>query len=351
VRIAQFRTILAVLLGIFSVQHLFWKSTALSSPFVPLSWVSCLLALVFSSFILLSHQRGKELPVTQLAIASIGVDATLMVLPISLFFSHTGGQPEVVLNQPSIFAMYFLVIASGLRFREAAGVGLAVNGCVILSLMAMEAIRSQTPTGVDLQATLAIRQHFLLLASSALLAWLISTHLRSTTLLAAQTARQATVDGLTGVYNRHHLRERLQALCAEPGRSFHLLMSDVDHFKQINDQLGHPVGDRVLIEVARRLQNALRPGDLLARYGGEEFCVVLSGLDDTTALAIGERLRQEVARTPIEERRVTTSLGVSRWDGREPISSLLDRADRALYQAKEGGRDRVMALWPPEEKP
>lgn len=352
VRIAQFRAFLALLLAIFGAQNFFWAGTVMTGPFLPLSLISCSLALIFSLFILISHRRQSDYKVTPLAIASIGVDAALVVLPISLFFSETAnvqGAPAV-LNQPSVFAMYLLVIASGLRFREVARLGIVVNGLVIVSLMVTEAVRSRTPEGFDPVATLAIRQHFLLLASSALLAWLISTHIRTTTLLAAQTAQQATVDGLTGVYNRHHLRQRLETLCQD-GHSFHLLMSDVDHFKQINDQLGHPAGDRVLVEVARRLQHALRPGDLLARYGGEEFCVVLTRIDDDLALSIGERLRGEIAKTPIEERSVTSSVGVSRWDGTEPVSELLDRADKALYQAKESGRNRVAALWPLAERP
>jgi diguanylate cyclase (GGDEF)-like protein len=345
VRIAQFRAFLALLLAVFSAQNFYWTGTAISGPFLPLSLISCSLAMMFSLFILVSHRRQSELPVIPIAIASIGVDAALVVLPISLFFT---GEPttQAVLNQPSVFAMYLLVIASGLRFREVANLGIMVNGLVILSLMATEALRSQTPEGLDPTATLAIRQHLLLLAIAALLAWLFSSHIRTTTQLAAQTAHQATVDGLTGVYNRHHLRERLETLCGDERHHFHLLMSDVDHFKQINDQLGHLMGDRVLIEVARRLQRALRPGDLLARYGGEEFCVVLNRIDDDTALTIGERLRNEIASHPIEGRVVTSSLGVSRWNGHEPVSALLDRADKALYLAKQKGRDRVVALWP-----
>jgi diguanylate cyclase (GGDEF)-like protein len=302
-------------------------------------------------FILVSYRREVDFKVTPLAIASIGIDAALVVLPISLFFSEGAtihGTP-VILNQPSVFAMYLLVIASGLRFREVARLGIAVNGLVIISLMVIEAVRSG---GYDPVATLAIRQHFLLLASSALLAWLISTHIRTTTLMAAQTAQQATVDGLTGVYNRHHLRQRLEGLC-EDRHSFHLLMTDVDHFKQINDQLGHLTGDRVLIEVARRLQGALRPGDLLARYGGEEFCIVLTRIDDPMAMSIAERLRAGISKTPIEQRSVTSSVGVSRWNGQEPVAALLDRADKALYQAKAAGRDKVIALWPepPHQQP
>lgn len=348
VRIAQFRAFLALLLAIFSAQNFFWAGFVMTGPFLPLSLVSCSLALMFSLYILISYRRRRDFPVTPLAIASIGIDAALVVLPVSLFFtsgSELQGGPAV-LNQPSVFAMYLLVIASGLRFREVARLGIAVNGCVLLGLMVTEAVRSRTPEGIDPVATLAIRQHLLLLASSALLAWLISTHIRSTTLLSARTAEQATVDGLTGVYNRNHLRQRLDALCASERHGFHLIMADVDHFKQINDQLGHLTGDRVLVEVARRLQQALRPGDLLARYGGEEFCVALTRVDDAQALTIAERLRAGIERQPVEGRTVSASLGVSRWDGREPLPSLLERADKALYQAKSEGRNRVRFLWP-----
>lgn len=348
VRIAQFRAFLALLLAIFSAQNFYWAGSVMTGPFLPLSLVSCSLALMFSLYILVSYRRQRDFPVTRLAIASIGIDAALVVLPVSLFFTSGAelqGGPAV-LNQPSVFAMYLLVIASGLRFREVARLGITVNGCVLLGLMVTEAVRSRTPDGFDPVATLAIRQHLLLLASSALLAWLISTHIRTTTLLAARTAEQATVDSLTGVYNRHHLRQRLDALCASERNGFHLVMTDVDHFKQINDQLGHPMGDRVLIEVARRLQHALRPGDLLARYGGEEFCVALTRVDDSQAITIAERLRTGIRRQPIEGRTVSASLGVSRWDGDEPISSLLERADKALYEAKSRGRDQVVALWP-----
>ncbi len=351
VRIAQFRACLVVFLLIFSAQYLFWTQARLANAFLPLTLVTAVLALAFSVFVLINHRRKHPVKVTLLAILSIGIDATLVVLPVSLFFSvaenpHITETHTAILNQPSVFAMYLLVVASGLRFRETARFGIAVNGFLILCLMLIEKIRAQTPEGLDPIASLAIRQHFLLLISSALLAWLISTHTRTTTLKAAETALQATVDGLTGVYNRHHLRDQLESLCAQKDITLHLLMTDVDHFKSVNDELGHLMGDRVLVEIARRLQTALRPGDLLARYGGEEFCVVLSNLDDELAQGVGERLRQEIHKHPIEDRTISVSVGLSRWDGAEPLSHLLDRADKALYQAKEAGRNQVVARWP-----
>lgn len=346
-RIAYFRALLALLLGIFVFQNTLLAGISLQGPFLPLSLFSCALALGFSLFVLANSRSQRQIPLIPLAIVSIGLDATLMIMPVSLFASEGSWftDNEVVLNQPSVFAMYLLVIASGLRFREVARLGILVNGCVIFSLMVMEAVRSQVPEGIAPVASLALRQHFLLLGSSVLLAWLISSHIRQTTLMAAQTSLQATVDGLTGVYNRNHLRQRLELLC-QAGHPFHLLMTDIDHFKSINDELGHPVGDRVLIEVARRLQLALRPGDFLARYGGEEFCVVLTRLKDDSAQTVAERLRCQIEGSKIEGRQVTTSVGISRWDGRESISQLFERADQALYQAKELGRNRVIMLWP-----
>lgn len=346
-RIAYFRALLALLLGIFTVQNFLLAGISLKGPFLPLSLISCTLALGFSLFVLANSRRQRSIPIVPLAIMSIGLDATLMILPVGLFSTEGAWftSSEVILNQPSVFAMYLLVIASGLRFREVARLGIMVNGCVILSLMIMEGIRSRVPEGVAPAASLAIRQHFLLLASSVLLAWLISSHIRQTTLLAAQTALQATVDALTGVYNRTHLRQRLALLC-QAGQPFHLMMTDVDHFKRINDELGHPVGDRVLVEVARRFQASLRPGDLLARYGGEEFCIVLTRLDDEAAATVAERLRGKIRAEGIEGRTVTTSVGLSRWNNDEPISELFERADQALYKAKEQGRDRVVCHWP-----
>ncbi len=348
-RIAHFRALLALLLGIFTAQNFLLAGISLEGPFLPLSLVSCALALGFSLFVLANSRRQRRVPVVPLAIMSIGVDATLMVLPVGLFTTEAGWftSNEVILNQPSVFAMYLLVIASGLRFRDVARLGILVNGCVILSLMVMEAVRSRVPEGIAPAASLALRQHVLLLGSSVLLAWLISTHIRQTTLLAAQTALQATVDALTGVYNRTHLRQRLAFLC-QGGQPFHLMMTDVDHFKRINDELGHPVGDKVLVEVARRFQASLRPGDLLARYGGEEFCIVLTRVEDEAALTVAERLRCKVGAETIEGRKVTTSVGLSRWNGTEPLGDLFERADQALYKAKEQGRDRVVCQWPEE---
>jgi diguanylate cyclase (GGDEF)-like protein len=110
---------------------------------------------------------------------------------------------------------------------------------------------------------------------------------------------------------------------------------DIDHFKAYNDLNGHPAGDALLRRAARAWRSAVRAGDVLARYGGEEFAVLLAGCEEDRAMEIAERLRQATS----DEQPV--SIGVARWDGREGADGLVNRADRALYEAKRAGRNRV----------
>jgi diguanylate cyclase (GGDEF)-like protein len=152
--------------------------------------------------------------------------------------------------------------------------------------------------------------------------------------------RVARTDDLTGLANRRawdeHLKRELSRARRE-GAPLAVALLDLDHFKHYNDRNGHQAGDRLLKEVAANWQRVIRETDILARYGGEEFALALpgAGLDD--AFRLVERLR---AVTPGEER---TSAGLVQWDGAESEPDLVARADRALYAAKRGGRDRVIA--------
>jgi two-component system cell cycle response regulator len=163
-------------------------------------------------------------------------------------------------------------------------------------------------------------------------------------------ARQALTDDLTGLANRRHGGRQLErevALCVRHGRLLALVRVDVDHFKAINDTHGHEAGDQVLAEVARRLAGAVRGGDELARWGGDEFVAILPDTDKAGALRAAERLRSAVAAAPLQaagiELAVTVSVGWAHWAGDTP-DDLLARADRALYRAKDGGRNKVFPL-------
>jgi diguanylate cyclase (GGDEF)-like protein len=154
-----------------------------------------------------------------------------------------------------------------------------------------------------------------------------------------EVERLARTDGLTGVANRRAWDEALpQELTrsARSGRGLCVALLDLDHFKAYNDRHGHQAGDRLLKAAAAAWLGKLRRTDLLARYGGEEFAALLPdcGLDD--AMEIAERLRTA-------QPEVTCSVGLAAWDGREDAVRLVARADRALYAAKAGGRNRCHA--------
>lgn len=167
-----------------------------------------------------------------------------------------------------------------------------------------------------------------------------------------QQRELAVRDGLTSLYNRRAFNELLVASIAnedrrEEGR-LGLIILDLDHFKKLNDTFGHPAGDAALRSCARLLMQHLRKGDQAARFGGEEFVIILPGLDEDRAVQAAERLRVGVEkhRLVFEGARIplAASFGVAVWpaDGRDP-ETLLASADRALYSAKESGRNRVVA--------
>ncbi len=166
-----------------------------------------------------------------------------------------------------------------------------------------------------------------------------------------EVQRYATLDGLTGTFNRRHFMERAQQAYDNARRFGHALtamMLDVDHFKRINDRHGHHVGDQVLRVLAERCRSSLRSVDLLGRYGGEEFAIVLPGAtEQSAATVLAERIRHRVAEEPIQTDdgpvRVTISIGVASMDAqmRSP-EDLFKRADAALYEAKQAGRNRVV---------
>jgi diguanylate cyclase (GGDEF)-like protein len=161
-------------------------------------------------------------------------------------------------------------------------------------------------------------------------------------------------DALTGLYNRRAFDDLLQQALAQQDRqggSLSLLLFDIDHFKRLNDTYGHPTGDAALKNVAQVLTRHLRKGDQAARYGGEEFVVILPGTEIQGALLLAERIRKalETHRFVFEGARVscTASFGVATWSrGAGSAEQLLTATDKALYAAKEGGRNRVVQADP-----
>jgi diguanylate cyclase (GGDEF)-like protein len=167
--------------------------------------------------------------------------------------------------------------------------------------------------------------------------------LRDNSRLTARYAELASIDAMTGLYNRRHLMETAEGALARAqqlGQPFAVLLIDVDHFKQINDVHGHAAGDRVLAEVARSCREQVRPGDIVGRYGGDEFVIVVPQATRPRATQVAAGLTGPPAGltsgdgTPIT---FTISVGVAEYPGAGDLPSLLARADRAMYEAKKAG--------------
>jgi diguanylate cyclase (GGDEF)-like protein len=242
----------------------------------------------------------------------------------------TGGAASPVL-------MWFALpaVTLGARFSPR---GTAVGTAYILALLLISTV------GLDSASASEHNQE--LIASIALV---LSAVVLSGALVESDRAhrQRSTIDSLTGLYNRNALQQRLGELNAQPtseaeGLSHALLLCDLDHFKRVNDQLGHAAGDAVLQEVAYTMRATLRAGDSIYRVGGEEILVVLPGAGEEDAVEIAERLCQAVrGRRPVGVP-VTISIGVA-VSGRRVADTdeLVVNADEALYAAKTGGRDRV----------
>ena len=160
----------------------------------------------------------------------------------------------------------------------------------------------------------------------------------------------ATTDPLTGLFNRRWLTSMLPRqiqrshTCSEP---LSLVMIDIDHFKQFNDNYGHVGGDRALCAAASSIRESVRPADMVVRYGGEEFLVILPDCTVDSACVLAERLRQAVSGARTHEvgeptlPAITISLGVAQLEADQSMEQLIETADMALYRAKGAGRDRV----------
>lgn len=168
-----------------------------------------------------------------------------------------------------------------------------------------------------------------------------------------ESVSMAVIDGLTRLYNRHYLDTHLKNLvrqAGEQGRALSVMIMDMDHFKSVNDTYGHNVGDEVLKQLANIIVNTIRSADLAARYGGEEFVVLMPETDAMRAAEAAERLRRMVEVTPfavsheVGQINKTVSIGYATMKASDTPETLLKRADVSLYDAKHGGRNRVMPI-------
>ncbi|WP_016917032.1 PleD family two-component system response regulator [Rickettsia honei] len=168
-----------------------------------------------------------------------------------------------------------------------------------------------------------------------------------------QSVNLAVKDGLTGLFNRRYFDIHLKQIIEKANKEsikLYLLMCDIDNFKHVNDTYGHQAGDKVLTIVSRILKNTLRVTDLIARFGGEEFTILLTDIDISKAIETAERVRVKIKymnfhiEDQIEPLKTTISIGVTKYKKEESIESFIERADKAMYEAKTTGKNKVVKL-------
>lgn len=237
------------------------------------------------------------------------------------------------INHPqSVLLQYVWQIVAGLTLIVLEGI--LISALIVSLRSRRQTLRALNQERDQLEARVAQRTQELMVANTKL-------------------EQQATTDPLTGIGNRRRMTEQINKELERSRRFKHplsLLMADIDHFKEVNDAYGHEAGDRTLVMVAHALASGMRSIDMASRFGGEEFVLLMPETDIDVARAAAERLRSDIAALRMtgdngEEIRLTISIGVACSDPTgvmDSASSLLSRADKALYRAKHEGRDRVI---------
>ncbi|MDF2693074.1 MAG: Diguanylate cyclase/phosphodiesterase domain 1 [Labilithrix sp.] len=247
------------------------------------------------------------------------------------------GVPQLALKPGTIHGDRFYVDPSE---RQRILAELAENGVID-----GREIQMRTWTGVERWCLASLRTVVFRGAPHVIMGF---TEIQAQKEVEARLRDAATRDPLTGIHNRRHFfevaaKELERSLRYE--RPLSLAMLDADHFKEKNDRYGHLVGDELLIAFARGAASELRQSDVIARFGGEELVALFPETDIDAAFAVTDRIRKRLGRGPLSTAAgpvaFTCSGGVVTWDRSESLEALVDRADRALYAAKSGGRDRV----------
>jgi diguanylate cyclase (GGDEF)-like protein len=301
-------------------------------------------------------RSAKTAPLTMAATCKWEVRYVGIVLPyailLGLFNFHlvnTGDEAVRLLVVAQTFGFCAGMVSRGFVRPQLCALMVLMGGLPTATGFLILAARTAGPSGIVFAAVGTLLGIFAVSALETV------RYLYRAILAQLSTKRElaafARVDPLTGLANRLAMREKLASEedCGEKAQSFALLLIDLDGFKGVNDQHGHPAGDRLLREVARRLTEAVRDEDLAVRLGGDEFCVIQTGLAKAVdAEAMGRRLI-EVLSEPMMDKgallQIGSSIGIALEDGSVgDIDILIERADSALYQAKRNGGN-TLRVW------
>lgn len=293
---------------------------------------------------------GRDARASRIELALV---AALIALPFVFGYVWPDPRWRLALGAPMLAALSLGVawsVLNGARPLRAAGY--LTGGLFVISALPMllRAGVELAAFGMDVESARAFSRNLFFLTGSGLpLIGTIGFLLMCNDRINDELTRLAMLDPLTSVFNRRTFDERAGQAIAEAARlrlPLSLLAVDIDHFKHVNDEFGHEVGDEALRLVVARMRESLAEGQILSRIGGEEFAVLLPGSDESEASAIAERLRRHLERSSVSagghELILKISAGVATLaPGMENHSTLLRAADRALYAAKRAGRNRV----------
>jgi len=273
-----------------------------------------------------------------------GMLVTLCVAPVgavsaNLAFNHGGA--DFAYFAPEIYlALMWIFTVSGLNLRQATLT--AGASTLVVAIVTLDGALQPGPQRLHLIWVLAS------LSFGLLCAFILEKAHKTMFLHQGQLTLSASLDGLTGLWNRARIDQFFAdeiARARRYGTPFSVILLDIDHFKHVNDHHGHTVGDSVLRQFATLLRNNVRSIDKVGRLGGEEFLVILPEIDAEQAQAVARTLQERIHQFDFDTvLRKTASFGITHFRGDENPQSMLERADRALYRAKANGRDRIEVL-------
>lgn len=331
-----------------------WRALGWTSASILLANFLTGMTLVLHTLAIASFQQGR---VRQLSAWVVWLPLALNMLVVVVFLRDDHWRNILIAATQSVMAAFLLREAWGpdLHERRLTGRWVLIGGATLLLL------------------ALLCRTVFMVLASDWDAKYNVPNQVQATTYFAVMAVllinsmgfvlmqmeraielqrSLATHDGLTGVYNRSALKDLLPVLGGQSRRKqepLAFLMLDIDHFKHVNDEHGHLAGDEVLREVAHRIRLRLRQSDILARFGGEEFLAILPGTDSQGGMRLAEDIRRAIESRPMPVQgaavSVTISIGVHASVPKRAanaMESMIDLSDKALYGAKNAGRNRVM---------
>jgi len=344
--VARARTVLIAALLPIPILNLVLDSNATAGL---VGLVACAVALVLTVGVQMLLRRDFYRP--WLGLATSLLDVTVVSGALAAFLVL--GQPITTVNSRLIFEVYFIAIgATALRYD--ARITVLAGACAIAQYLGLVLLAQGNWDLADpALVTLGYGSFDWATQVSRLILLGVSTLLAAAIVFRSQRLRrQSRSDRLTGLPNRSFFDERVQAELSRArryGESVSLAMIDIDHFKKFNDTWGHAAGDVALRGVAAAILASVRQSDLLVRYGGEEFVVLLPGMAAEAAMERVEDMRLTVEQLPLsiprrdDSARVTVSIGLAVYgaDGTQ-AEDLLDRADARLFEAKEGGRNRLV---------